>query len=75
MQLTINIKEEEKSSFFINLLQELDFIEILDINEDEEFFPKEHKILLEERLEKIVSGKTKFNNWDVIKKRYENRAI
>ena len=74
MQLTINITEKDKNSFFINLLQELDFIEILDIKEDITYFPKEHKVL-EERLKKIVSGETKFKSWDIIKKKYENRAI
>ena len=75
MELTINIKEQQKIAFFLNLLRELDFIEIMDIKEEETPFPKEHKELLEERLEMIANGKTTFRSWDKIKQKYEKRSV
>jgi hypothetical protein len=75
MELTINIKEQQKISFFLKLLQEFDYIEIMDIKEDETPFSGEHKALLEERLKKIETGETSFRNWDTIKQKYEEKTI
>ena len=71
MELTINIKEEDKVAAFINLLKEFNYIEIVDIKEDETPFLTEHKQLLKQRLDKIERGEVSFNSWDTIKKKYE----
>ncbi len=71
MELTINIKEQDKIAAFINLLKEFSYIEIIDIKEDETPFLNEHKQLLKLRLEKIERGETSFKNWNTIKKKYE----
>jgi len=71
MELTITIKEEKKRAFFLKLLHEFDYIEIIDIKEDDTLFPTEHKVLLEERLKRIENDETSFRSWDTIKKRYE----
>ena len=75
MELTICIKEQTKLAFFIKLMQEFEYVEIIDIKEDETPFPIEHKELLDKRLEKIERGETSFKSWDVIKTKYENKAI
>jgi len=43
MELTISIKEQSKLAFFIELLREFEYVEILDMKEDETSFPVEHK--------------------------------
>ena len=65
----------QKIAFFLKLLHEFDYIEIMDIKEDETPFPQEHKRLLEERLERIENGETSFRSWDIIKQKYERKAI
>jgi len=71
MELTINIKEQSKIAFFIKLLEEFDYVEILDVKEDETSFPTEHKNILDKRLERIEKGETTFKKWDEIKQKYE----
>lgn len=75
MELTINIKEHQKIPFFLEHHQEFDYVEILNISEEESTFPKEHQKILEERLKKIESGETTFRSWDVIKQKYERKII
>jgi len=74
MELTICIKEQTKLAFFIKLLQEFDYVEIIDIKE-ETSLPNEHKVLLEKRLQRIERGETTFNSWDLIKKKYETTKV
>jgi hypothetical protein len=71
MELTISIKEQAKLAFIIQLLKEFEYIEILDIKEDETLIPIEHQVLLEKRLKRIEQGETSFKSWDLIKKKYE----
>jgi len=75
MELTISIKEQQKIAFFLKLLQEFDYIEIMDIKEDEILFSDEHKELIKKRLERIESGNTTFKSWDTIKQKYEKISI
>jgi len=75
MELTINIKEQSKLAFFIKLLQEFNYVEIIDIKENVESIPIEHKVLLKKRLDRIESGETTFKSWDLIKAKFEKRAI
>ena len=75
MELTISIKEQTKIVFFIKLLQEFNYVEILDIKEESAPLPVEHKKLLEERLQRIERGETTFRSWDLIKKKYEKETI
>jgi hypothetical protein len=75
MELTINIKEQSKIAAFLNLIKKMDYIEIVDVKEDFEEMPSEHRVLLDKRLQKINDGKTTFKNWDLIKTKYESNEI
>lgn len=75
MELTVNIKEQGKIAEFLKLIKDLDYIEIINVKEDLQELPAAHKDLLEKRLQKIESGKTNFKNWDLIKKKYENKVV
>jgi hypothetical protein len=68
MELTINIKEAAKQAFIIKLLQEFEYVEIIDVKEDDEEVDVAHKELLEKRLERIAKGESTFKSWDIIKK-------
>ena len=75
MELTINIKEQNKIATFLNLINKIDYIEIVDVKEDSRELPIEHRNLLDKRLQRIENGEITFKNWDLIKKKYENKAI
>jgi hypothetical protein len=75
MELTVNIKEQSKIAAFLNLISKMDYIEIVDVKENLEELPVEHKVLLDYRLQKIKKGETTFKNWDLIKKKYESKEI
>lgn len=75
MELTINIKDQKNITTFLNLIRKFDYVEIVDIKEDSPDLPNEHKTLLDERLKKIENGKTSFKNWELVKKKYEGKAI
>ncbi len=70
MELTISIKEQAKIDFFMNLLGEFDYVEILNIKEHTDSFA-EHKKLLDARLDRIERGEGTFKSWDEIRKKYE----
>jgi len=70
MELTINIKEQSKLAFFIKLLQEFNYVEIIDIKENVATLQPEHKSLLKKRLERIESGETTFKSWDKIRSNF-----
>lgn len=75
MELTVNIKEQSKIAAFLNLIKEMDYIEIVNVREGSSELPIEHEELLDERLQKIENGETTFKNWDLIKKKYENKVV
>lgn len=75
MELTISIKEQTKLAFIIQLLKEFEYVEILDIKEDETAISLEHQQLLEQRLMRIEQGETTFKSWNLIKKKYEKKTI
>jgi hypothetical protein len=75
MELTINIKDKKKMASFLNLIRKYDYVEIVDVKEDSSDFPVEHKILLDERLKRVEEGKTTFKNWDLVKRKYEEKAV
>jgi hypothetical protein len=75
MELTINVTEQSKLSFILQLLQEFEYIEIINIKDENTKIPIEHKKLLDKRLSRIKSGETTFKNWDLIKKKYEKRVV
>jgi len=75
MELTINIKEQSKLAFFIKLLQEFNYVEIIDIREQKTVLPLEHTILLKKRIDRIERGETTFKSWDLIKEKYEKGEI
>ena len=66
MELTINIKEQKYIASFLNLIRQFDYVEIIDVKEDNSETPIEHKILLDERLKRIEEGKITYKNWDLI---------
>ncbi len=75
MELTVNVKEQSKIAAFLNLIKEIDYIEIVNVKEESQELPTEHKDLLDKRLQRIENGETNFKNWDLIKKKYENKAV
>ena len=75
MELTVNIKEQNKIAEFLNLMKGIDYVEIIDVKEDSGELLIEHRNLLDKRLQKIETGETTFKNWDLIKKKYEDQAI
>ena len=75
MELTLNIKEQSKIAAFLNLIKEIDYVEIVNVKEDLHELPTEHKDLLDKRLQKIENDETTFKNWDLIKKKYEDKAV
>jgi hypothetical protein len=75
MELTVNIKEQSKIAAFLNLIKEIDYIEIVSVKEDLQELPNEHKDLLDKRLERIQNDEATFKNWDLIKKKYEDKAV
>jgi hypothetical protein len=75
MELTINIKGQKNIASFLNLIREIDYVEIIDVKEESSDLPVEHKILLDERLKRVEEGKTTFKSWDLVKSKYEGKAI
>jgi hypothetical protein len=75
MELTINIKEQKDIETFLNLIKDIDYLEIVGVKEDDLDVPIEHRDLLAKRLERIESGETKFKNWNLIKRKYEEKII
>ena len=75
MELTVNIKEQSKIAAFLNLIKDIDYIEIVSIKEDSPELPVEHRDLLDKRLRSIDNHETAFKDWDLIKKKYENKAV
>lgn len=74
MQLQINITDESKAMFLIELLQSLDYVQI--INElvspmtDEAInteLSNEQIAELDQRIEELESGKTKLYSWEEVK--------
>lgn len=75
MELTVNIKEQNKIATFLNLIKEMDYIEIVSVKEELNELPKEHKDLLDKRIRIIDQGEANYKSWDLIKKKYEDKAI
>jgi hypothetical protein len=75
MELTINIKDPKDIASFLNLIRKFDYVEIVDVKENNPDLLAEHKILLDERLKRIEEGKTSFKNWDLIKTKYNGKAL
>lgn len=75
MELTINIKDPKDIASFLNLIRKFDYVEIVDVKENNPDLLTEHEILLDERLKRIEEGKTSFKNWDLIKTKYNGKAL
>ncbi|MGD9994157.1 MAG: hypothetical protein AB7S69_12755 [Salinivirgaceae bacterium] len=75
MEITVNIKEQSKIDAFLNLIKKMDYVEIVNVQEEQQEFFAEHKELLDKRLERIEKGETKYKNWNSIKTKYENKAV
>lgn len=75
MELTVNIKERSKIAAFLDLIKKIDYIEIVDIKEESQELPAEHRDLLDIRLQRIENRETTFKNWDLIKKKYDDKTV
>ena len=75
MELTISIKDPKDIASFLNLIRKYDYVEIVDVKESNPDLPMEHRILLDERLKRVEDGKTSFKSWDLIKKKYDGKAL
>ena len=75
MELTINIKDQKKIASFINHLRQFDYVEIIDVNDDNSEIPVAHKTILDERLKLVEEGKVTYKSWDLIKKKYETKDV
>lgn len=75
MKLTVNITEQSKISGFLNLIKEMDYIEIVDVKDVASELTPYHKELIDKRLQKIDNGEVSFKNWDLVKKKYETKAV
>ena len=64
MKITVNIKEQEKIATFLNFIKEIDYIEIVNLKEESQELPAEHRDLLDKRFK---TGGTTFNYWGLIK--------
>lgn len=74
MELTVNIKEQNKLEAFLDLIKDIDYIEIIDVKEEGKL-PEEHRVLLDKRLHKIENSESSLKNWDLLKKKYEGKAV
>lgn len=70
MEITINIKNKKNASSFLELLKTIDYVEVVDVSEDKHGLIEEHRIILDERLNKVEAGEVTFKSWDSIKKNY-----
>jgi hypothetical protein len=75
MELTINIKDPKDIASFLNLIRKIDYVEIVDVKENNSDLPVEHSKLLDERLKRVEDGKASFKNWDLIKNKYEGKVL
>jgi hypothetical protein len=75
MELTISIKDPKDIASFLNLIRKMDYVEIVDVKENNPEMPVEHRVLLDERLKRIENGTTSFKNWDLIKKNYDRKVL
>lgn len=63
MQLTLNIKDENKVNFVLELIKSFDYIDII----QEELSPEQKKEI-DRRLKLIENGETNFHSWEDVKK-------
>ena len=75
MEITANIREQKKIATFLNFIKEIDYIEIVSLKEESQELPAEHRDLLDKRLQRLENGETTFKHWDLIKQKYENKAV
>jgi len=75
MELTVNIKEQNKIAAFLNLIKDIDYIEIVEVKEGSGDLSIEHRRLLDKRLQKIERGEATFRDWESLKKKYEGKAV
>jgi len=75
MELTVSIKEQSKIAAFLKLINDIDYIEVVSIKEDNNELSEEHKHLLDQRLKRIENGETTFVAWEKIKQKYEKNTL
>lgn len=69
MELTVSIKEQSKIAAFMKLINDIDYIEVVSIKEDNNELSEEHKHLLDQRLKRIEKVETTFVAWGEIKQK------
>ncbi len=67
MEITINIKENNKINFILELMQSFDYIDILNKPDLSEFTTKQ-QLEIDRRLIKIENNESKLYSWNEIKK-------
>ena len=77
-QITLNIKDLSKLSFFTELIKNLDFVsikEITDTKDDELTYSltEEQIDIIKERKQKHLYGKSKSYSWEEIKNDLDNK--
>jgi len=75
MELTISIKDPKDIASFLNLIRKFDYVEIVDVKENNPDMPIEHRVLLDGRLKRVEDGTTSFKNWELIKNKYDGKAL
>ena len=72
-----NGREFIKESYFVGGKMKFRRIYVIDGIPAEELheIPAEHSDLLDKRLQRIENGETTFKKWDLIKKKYEDKAL
>lgn len=75
MELTISIKDPKDIASFLNLIRKYDYVEIVDVKENNPDMPIEHRVLLDGRLKRVEDGTTSFKNWELIKNKYDGKAL
>jgi hypothetical protein len=75
MVLTLNIKVKEKLNDFLDMLEDIDYVEVVGMDEKNENISEEQLTILKKRLDKIEQGKSTFKDWDTIKKKYEKKTF
>ena len=74
MELKIKILDEGKYDFFLELMQELSFVEILEKEESWDVdIPQEQVVELEKRLSDIKNGIAEFSSWEDAKRRIKTK--
>ena len=75
MKLVLNIKQGSEISNFLDLIRNKEYIEILEIKDDNDKTSSFHQDLIKKRLLKIEKGEETFKDWKLIKEKYQGKSV